>query len=166
MAKLDEFRIIFEDTNAIPCNKVYGWRIGLAKVRLGLYYLPSTSPNDGKSSHCKTATLNSALEEEKVTLLHMQLGHPSFILWQTMYPQLFINLPIDKLYCDACRLTRSKRQSYLERDDRCLAPFQLIHFDVWGPSPHTNTNGYRWLLLCIDDHSRFCWLCLMKHKAR
>ena len=32
VAKLDEFRIIFEDTNAILCNKVYGWKIGLAKV--------------------------------------------------------------------------------------------------------------------------------------
>ena len=32
IAKMDDFRIIFEDTDVILCNKVHGWRIGLAKV--------------------------------------------------------------------------------------------------------------------------------------
>ena len=82
-----------------------------------------------------------------------------------MYPQLFINLFVDKLVCDTCRLAKSKRQTYPSVDDRCLAPIRLIHCDVWGPSPHIDTNGFRWFLICVDNHSRFCWVYLMKHKA-
>ena len=70
IAKMDNFRIIFEDTDAILCNKVHGWKIGLAKVWQGLYHLPSTSPNNGRLSNGQTTALSSALEEGKVILLH------------------------------------------------------------------------------------------------
>ena len=66
--------------------------------------------------------------------------------------------------CDACQLDKSKKKIY-PSVDRSQVPFHLIHCDVWGPSPHTDVNGFRWFLVCVDDHSRFCWLYLMKHKT-
>ena len=82
-----------------------------------LYHLPRTLPKNGRLSNGQNTTLSSALEEGKVTLLHRRLGHPSFTLLQTMYPQLFLNLFVDKLFYDTCRLAKSKRQIYPSVDD-------------------------------------------------
>ena len=98
-------------------------------------------------------------------LLHRRLGHPPFHLLQTMYPLYFEKLSIDKLVCEACQLAKSKRKTYPSMNLRCHRPFQLIHCDIWGPSPHLDINGFRWFLVCMDDHSRFCWLYLLKQKT-
>ena len=84
---------------------------------------------------------------------------------ETMYPHYFKNISKDKIVCDACQLAKSKRKPYPSMNLRCHKPFQLIHFDIWGPSLHLDTNGFRWFLVCIDNHSRFCWLYLLKQKS-
>ncbi|RVW42603.1 Retrovirus-related Pol polyprotein from transposon TNT 1-94 [Vitis vinifera] len=42
--------------------------------------------------------------------------------------------------------------------------FALIHSDVWGPSPITTVNGFKWFVLFVDDCTRMTWLYLLKHK--
>ena len=42
LAKLDEYRIIIDDIDVLWYNKVHGWKIRLAKVHHGVYYLPRT----------------------------------------------------------------------------------------------------------------------------
>ena len=98
-------------------------------------------------------------------LLHKRLGHPSFHLLETMYPHYFKNISFDMIVCDACQLAKSRRKTYPSMNLKCNKPFQLIHCDIWGPSPHLDTNGFRWFLVCIDDHSWFCWLYLLKQKS-
>ena len=70
--------------------------------------------------------MNSTSKEE-VILLYRRVGHPSFTLLKTMYPQLFKGLFVDKLICDACQLAKSEKKIYLSIDSRSQAPFQLIH---------------------------------------
>ena len=70
IAKLDEFGIIFKDTDALLCNMVHGWRIDLAKVHHGLSYSPSMPSNNERSPYFKAAAQSSTSEEEKVILLH------------------------------------------------------------------------------------------------
>ena len=41
--------------------------------------------------------------------------------------------------------------------------FDLIYYDVWGPSPVTTKGGSRYFFF-IDDHTRYCWVYLMKHR--
>ena len=82
-----------------------------------------------------------------------------------MYPSFFKTLSIDRLICDAWHLAKSKKVAYPSTDNRCLKPFQLLHCDIWGPSPQTDLNGFRWFLVCIDDHGRFAWLYLLKQKS-
>ena len=40
LAKLKNYSILFDDLDAYLCSKVEGSRIGLAKIKQGLYYLP------------------------------------------------------------------------------------------------------------------------------
>ena len=99
--------------------------------------------------------VNSLPKEEEIVLQHRRLGHPSFILLKVMYPQLFKELSMEKLVCNACQLAKSKKKIY-PSIDRSPTLFHLIYCDVWGPSPHTDINGFRWFLVCVDDHSHLC----------
>ena len=162
IAKLDEYKILFDDFDTFLCNKVHEWKIGLGRVYHRLYHLPCSSLQYGRGSDFKTATVVTATEEEKAVLQHRNLGHCSISLLQTMYPKFFKTLSIDKVVCDACHLAKSRKVVYPSIDNRCLKPFQFLHRDIWGPSPYTDLNGFRWFLVCIDDHSRFGWLYLLK----
>ena len=41
---------------------------------------------------------------------------------------------------------------------------ELVHSDVWGPSPLTSLLGFNYYIIFVDDYSRFTWLFLLKHK--
>ena len=89
ISKMDEYKIIFDDVDVFLCNKVQGWRIRLAKVQCGLYYLSHTTLSPHGETKFKIATVNNTYTKNAIILLHKRLGHPSFILLQNMYPSLF-----------------------------------------------------------------------------
>jgi hypothetical protein len=41
------------------------------------------------------------------------------------------------------------------------APLDLIHSDIWGPTP-TSLGRYSYYVSFIDDYSRYTWLYLLK----
>ena len=45
------------------------------------------------------------------------------------------------------------------------SPLQLVHSDVWGPTPITSTFGYKYYVIFVYDYTRFTWLFLLKHKS-
>jgi hypothetical protein len=45
------------------------------------------------------------------------------------------------------------------------SPFDLIHSNVWGPSPVAIKEWSRYYVSFIDDHTRYCWVYLMKHRS-
>ena len=46
---------------------------------------------------------------------------------QTLYPQYFEKISIDKIVCNACQLAKSKRKSYPSMNLKCQKTFQIIH---------------------------------------
>ena len=47
-----------------------------------------------------------------------------------------------------------------------LSPFDLIHYDVWGPSPITTQGGSRYFVIFVDDFSRYTWIYLFKNRSK
>lgn len=42
----------------------------------------------------------------------------------------------------------------------------LIHSDVWGPSPEFATHDFSYFVLFIDDCTRMSWIYLLKNKSK
>ena len=45
-----------------------------------------------------------------------------------------------------------------------LSSFDLIHSDVWAPSPISTLNGSRYFVIFMDDFSRYTWIYLFKNR--
>jgi len=134
--------------------------IGHGTKREGLYYL-----DDLKTGR---TYLTESVEEDrknKVMLWHKRLGHPSFGYLKKLSPHLFLGINEKDLSCKTCVEAKSHRTSYLDNTNKCLVPFDLIHTDVWGPSPILLKSGCRWYVIFIDDCTRMTWLYLLKSKA-
>ena len=43
--------------------------------------------------------------------------------------------------------------------------FELIHFDLWGPSPVASIGGSRYFVVFIDDYFRYSWIFPMKSRS-
>ena len=162
LAGLKNYNILFDDLDAYLCSKVHGSRIGLAKVKKGIYYLPGFDSRSSMKSCWKVA---SATLVQPILDLHHQMGHPSFHLLKQMYPHMFKDIQFESLICDACQLGKFKRSTYPSSNNRTKRAFQVLHCDVWGPSPHLDLLGHQFFLICTDDYSRFTWLFLLKHKS-
>ena len=62
---------------------------------------------------------------------------------------------VDLGICESCILGKQKKVSFL-KSGRTLksGKLDLVHTDVWGPSPVTSLGGSRYYVTFIDDHSR------------
>ena len=102
LAKLTDYSILFYDLDAYLCSKVNRSRIGLDKIRQGLYYLPKIDPQSPVAGGLKVASVQASLAHlEPIMELHHQMGHPSNYLLKQMYPHMFKNINLESVICDA-----------------------------------------------------------------
>ena len=97
-------------------------------------------------------------------LWHHRLGHHSFPYLKILFPSLFKGLNCFEFYCEICILSKSHRTIYPSRSHQASRPFYLIHSDIWGPSRINTNSGKKWFVTFIDNHTRLCWVYLMKEK--
>ena len=43
-------------------------------------------------------------------------------------------------------------------------PFEIVHSDVWGPTPVISKGGFAYYVIFVDDYTRYCWIYFLKHK--
>ena len=101
--------------------------------------------------------------DRQVWLWHRRLGHPSIGYLRLLYPKLVNSM--HSFHCETCLLAKSHRHSFKLNNTRMKDPFALIHSDVWGPAPITGGQGFRYLLLFVDDYSRMTWVYFLKNKS-
>ena len=76
------------------------------------------------------------------------------------------NLKISKsfYFCSSCQLAKRHRLHFVLLESKAMKPFDLVHFDLWGPSSIPSVIGICYFLLFIDDGSHFTWFYLLKNK--
>jgi hypothetical protein len=101
------------------------------------------------------------------SLWHARLGHASTAVVQQILGQY--NLPFVKnsnknAICDACQQGKSHQLPYPKSTSVSASPLDLIFSDVWGPAP-TSVEKNNYYVSFIDDHSKFTWIYLLRHKS-
>ena len=59
----------------------------------------------------------------------------------------------------------SHRLSFENSTSRCSAPLERIHSDLMGPTRTSSYSGFFYMLLFVDDFSRYTWVYLLKEKS-
>jgi hypothetical protein len=83
------------------------------------------------------------------------------LLLKAMFP--FISVDNNGV-CDVCHLSRHRKLPYNVINNKASVPFELIHFDIWGPIATKSIHNHVFFLTVVDDYSRFTWIKLMKDK--
>ena len=133
--------------------------IGRGSKREGLYYFDNSALGNAYAARSDLVNL-----KKEVWLWHKRLGHPSFGYMKKMSPTLFLGLENENFICETCIKAKSHRTTYHSSTNKCLYPFDLVHTDVWGPSPVISKSGCKWFVLFTDDCTRMTWLYLLKSK--
>ncbi|GJY80288.1 integrase, catalytic region, zinc finger, CCHC-type containing protein [Tanacetum coccineum] len=67
--------------------------------------------------------------------------------------------------CSACVLGKSKKSSHQPKSEDTNQEKQyLLHMDLCGPIRVASINGKRYILVTVDDYSRFTWVRFLKTK--
>ncbi|BBG95385.1 RmlC-like cupins superfamily protein [Prunus dulcis] len=67
--------------------------------------------------------------------------------------------------CLVCPLAKQTRHPFPLSSINSLAPFELIHVDIWGGYHVPSITKAQYFLTIVDDYSRCTWVYLMHHKS-
>ena len=114
--------------------------------------------------------LLSKASKTKSWLWHRRLSHLNFaaINYLAKYG-LVCGLPKLKFekdhLCPACAMGKSTKKSYKPKaEDTNQEVLYLLHMDLCGPMRVESINGKRYILVIVDDYSRFTWVKCLRHK--
>lgn len=63
-------------------------------------------------------------------------------------------------------MTKQIRLSFPSSPMSTHAPFDLLHYDIWGPHKVPTHLGARFFLTIVDDFTRCTWVFLMQYKSK
>jgi histone deacetylase 1/2 len=133
--------------------------IGIARLQRGLYVLDHEDPTDSVVPVCNSASSNSFL------LWHLRLGHISDSGLQVISKHfLFVPSKNNMSPCDACHFSKQNKLPFPQSMSKSLAPFDILHADLWGPYSTISLLGHKYFLTLVDDYSRFTWVIFLKTK--
>jgi len=139
-----------------------GRKIGSAEMRWGLYQTSRADYSSVFRSFISSSL--SMVSNSDLLLWHQHLGHPSLDYLRCLYPSFSSN-KIQDFICEHCILAKQTKTSHPNHAYNPSKPFHFVHSDIWGPSRTSNLTNTRWFITFIDDHTRICWVFLMKDKS-
>jgi len=145
-------------------DKQTGMLLHHGHLKDGLYQLlPSPSGSSSSSS------INQALVGERTTPAswHKRLGHPAFRTVQRVLSQFKLPVISNKAqpFCSACAQAKGHQLPFYPTISKVCKPLQLIHSDVWGPSPTISINGNRYYVSFVDVFTRYTWVFPIQAKS-
>nr|GFA72511.1 retrovirus-related Pol polyprotein from transposon TNT 1-94 [Tanacetum cinerariifolium] len=108
--------------------------------------------------------LLSKASKTKSWLWHLRLSHLNFGAINHLARQGLIRglpkLKFEKDHpCSACAMGKSKKKSHKPKSkDTNQEKLCLLHMDLCGPMRIESVNGKKYILVIVDDYSRFTWV--------
>ncbi|KAJ9560873.1 hypothetical protein OSB04_006033 [Centaurea solstitialis] len=67
--------------------------------------------------------------------------------------------------CSACEMGKIKKSSHMLKVEHNISkPLQLLHMDLCGPMRVQSINGRKYVLVIVDDFSRYTWVNFLRSK--
>nr|GEW76807.1 retrovirus-related Pol polyprotein from transposon TNT 1-94 [Tanacetum cinerariifolium] len=114
--------------------------------------------------------LLSKASKIKSWLWHLRLSHLNFgainHLAKNGLVRCLPKLKFEKDHlCSACSMGKSKKQSHKPKSiDTNQEKLYLMHMDLCGPMRVASINGKKYILVIMDDYSRFTWVKFLASK--
>nr|GEU43142.1 hypothetical protein [Tanacetum cinerariifolium] len=114
--------------------------------------------------------LLSKASKNKSWLWHQRLNHlNSSTINDLVRKDLVRGLPRLKFkkdhLCSACQLGKSKKHTHKPKAENTnLEDLNTLHMDLCGPMRVQTINGKKYILVIMDDYSRFTWVKFLKSK--
>lgn len=124
--------------------------IGVGRCRKGLYRMKMVQERKAMFVNVET--------------WHKRLGHASK---EKLNKLDFLKTSTINLgnFCDSCARSKHTRLPFPSSFIKTVAPFDLVHCDVWGGYRVPSYTGANYFLTLVDDFSRAIWIFLLKHKS-
>ncbi|GKA84805.1 retrovirus-related pol polyprotein from transposon TNT 1-94 [Tanacetum coccineum] len=130
--------------------------------------LYSITPQDSTTPNpiCLMAKATSS----QVWLWHRRLSHLNFNTINLLLKNNIVNgLPKLKFVkdhlCSSCELGKAKRKSFhTKTTPSSKRRLQLLHMDLRGPIRVESINGKKYVLVIVDDYSRYTWTHFLRSK--
>jgi GAG-pre-integrase domain len=122
----------------------------------GLYLLASSF--SGPQAHtCAVASLHT---------WHQRLAHTSSSILKHLVSSNHVSCTTSVFdVCESCSKAKSSRQPFVSSNTRSTKSLELIHCDLWGPSPVVSHQGHKYYVLFTDHFSRFSWIYFCAQKS-
>ncbi|GKC49043.1 putative ribonuclease H-like domain-containing protein [Tanacetum coccineum] len=114
--------------------------------------------------------LLSKASKTKSWLWHRRLSHLNFgAINQLAGHGLVRGLPKLKFkkdhLCSTCAMGKSKKKPHKPKsEDTNQEKLYLLHMDLCGPMRVASVNGKKYILVIVDDYSRFTWVMFLRSK--
>ncbi|CAL1358011.1 unnamed protein product [Linum trigynum] len=176
-------KVVFDSRGCVVQDKNTGREIGrgtkVGRVFTLDSYYGSPAKGDGGASQrnprgaggdsvaCDFDNFCYSVKLSNWDLWHRRLGHPHSARLLDMFKQ---NLLSGSSVCDSsdcvhCIQAKLSHQSFTASTTVYSDPFDLVHTDLWGPSPVTSRVGFRYFALFVDHATRFAWVYFLRHKS-
>ena len=118
------------------------------------------------SNKCFSAKIN------QVDVWHQWLGHASHKqLEKISMCDAVIGLPkfekIEKCICGPCQMGKQVKSKHLSVTEvQTSRPQELLHIDLMGPTRVQSLGEKKYILVVVDDFTRYTWVMLLRDKAK
>nr|GEU85761.1 retrovirus-related Pol polyprotein from transposon TNT 1-94 [Tanacetum cinerariifolium] len=124
-------------------------------------------------SHFKTQiVLMDKATSSQAWLWHRRLSHLNFDTINLLSKNdIVVGLPklkfIKDHLCSSCELEKAKRKLFHTKiTPSSKRRLQLLHMDLCGPMRVASINGKRYVLVIVDDYSRYTWTHFLRSKDK
>ena len=101
-----------------------------------------------------------------LSLWHSLLGHASISRVKQLVSRGLLGSVSNKSFDRMpCQFGKQTTLPYNNSVSHALSSFDLIHYDVWGPSPISTPGGSHYFVIFVDDFSRYTWIYLLKNHS-
>jgi Zn-finger protein len=147
-----QYSLEFTDTGCFIHEQKSLRMIGSGESKDGLYYYSAqTNKQCITSNHSFSqpfVSANNTTLPDNV-LWHFRLGHLShsrLALLQSKFPFIVSD---SHAVCDICHYAKHRKLPFVNSYSKSIKPFDLIHFDIWGPVSITSLHNHSYFLTAV-----------------